>query len=585
MLKKSSIGIAILSLWLIIWSGSTSMTIFRFFELKCLDWQFRIRGERDPNPDIVLITIDEDTFRQLKLKYPFPPLVYGNVITRLNKAGALVVAFDLLYSEPTRECDPPHQDEALALILEGSGNVVWGSELEQGVHFVPPLSIIRENLAGTGFLNFPDELDNRIRRFKVRYQGNYSFAAAILQAYAGFLPDHWESDELFLIDFCGPPNTIPHISMAEILSENVDPALVNNKVCLVGPAFLASHDFYPTPFHDPSRSDMAGVELHGQILNSLLSGKQFSHEVPQSVYGILIALFLLICLAMMAGYFWGASLLSLVTLSGWTGYSIYQFHHYTVVPLAVPVFIGFGLYSSLSLYSYFSVRRDKKQIRAMFSSYIDPAIVNYLLKNPEAVNTAGTKITATILYSDIQGFSDISSELPPEVLVSQLNEYFESLTNLVIQHGGMYDKYIGDALMAIFGFPIAQEDQCQRAVLAALDIQKELQEMNRTWKSQNRPEFVTRIGIATGEVVIGSVGGTQRKDFTAYGNVVNTAARLEALNKQTNTAILIDEATAKRLSADIKVNERGFFSLKGIHQDVLVYEPQGKQRSELSPLS
>jgi len=573
MLKKIITGCLILCVWLTLWFVLQSAPAFRFLELKCLDWQFRLRGERSPSPDILLIGIDENTFHRLQLKYPFPPLVYGELIKQLNQAGAMIVAFDLLYSEPTRECNPPDQDQAVAKLIADEGNVVWGSELEQGERFIPPIKVIHESLVQTGFLNFPDEMDNRIRRFKVRQNGHYSFAAAILKAYAGFVPEHWERDELYLIDYCGPVDTFSRISMADILSGAFTPDDVQNKVCLVGPTFLASHDFYATPFHDPSKPDMPGVEIHAQVLNTLLSGKMFSFKVSNWAYALFVSLLLTAGLALILGYFWGASLLSLIALLSWVIFSIYQFQQYTVTPLAVPLIMGIGLYLSVGILSYLAERRERKQIRTMFSSYVDPTVVNYLLKNPEAVNTAGEKIRATILYSDIKGFSDISSQLPPEKLVSQLNEYFEALTRLVIHHGGMYDKYVGDALMAIFGFPLSLDDQCQRAVTAALEIQQTLQKMNTDWKTQQRPAFQTRIGISTGEVIIGSVGGTQRKDFTAYGNVVNTAARLEALNKQTNTAILIDEETAHNVSESIQIQKLGKYSLKGIHQEVTVYEP------------
>ncbi|MBN2383116.1 adenylate/guanylate cyclase domain-containing protein [bacterium] len=545
----------------------------RVLEWKAFDWQFRIRGERSPSQDIVIIAIDEPTFHTLKMKYPFPPLVLGKLIEKLNRHGASVIGFDLLYSEPTRECDPPEQDRLLAEIIAEAGNVLWGCELENGQRLVLPIDVIRDSLVATGFLNFPDEVDNRVRRFKVKEAGTYSFAAAVMKAYAGFLPGQWDTEELYLIDYCGAAGVFHTFSFADVLEDRLAPGSLEGKICLVGPTFLASHDYYATPFHDPARPDTPGVEIHANILMTLWSGHQF---IIRDLWWPAICFMTVLAggiILLMFGHVAWSGVIGLSALITWIVFSIYSFQHFQIVPLVAPVGGAVFLYLAGGTASYLSERKEKKRIRMLFSSYVDPAIVSYLLKNPDLINTTGVRREVTILYSDIEGFSDISSNRTPEELVSQLNIYFEKLTNIILSHDGMYDKYVGDALMAVFGFPLSDPAQAMKAVFAALEIQDQLDVMNTRWREQKEPEFRTRIGISSGEAVIGPVGGTQRKDFTAYGTVVNRAARLEAFNKTLGTRILIDQNTAEALSSEITLVNYGPHKLKGLSEDVVVYCP------------
>jgi len=157
-------------------------------EWRSVDLRFRFRGPIPPEPEILIIGVDETTFRELGLKYPFPPVIYAELLDRLGNAGAAAVLFDFLYSEPTRECDPPNQDALLAEAIERNGAVVWAVELEAGKHPVEPIPVIRDAVQGLGFINLPDERDSRIRRFLPEKGGFKAFAVAGVEAYAGFVP-------------------------------------------------------------------------------------------------------------------------------------------------------------------------------------------------------------------------------------------------------------------------------------------------------------------------------------------------------------------------------------------------------------
>ena len=270
---------------------------------------------------------------------------------------------------------------------------------------------------------------------------------------------------------------------------------------------------------------------------------------------------------------WWALGLQACALAGWGAWTVERFLAGEVVPAVVPMGVLAASFPSVAFVNYLLERSRRREIRGLFESYVDPSVVAWLLDNPTAVNLTGGRHTVTILESDIEGFTPITEQLPPEALVGHLNAYFEILTGAVIDAGGMHDKYVGDALLAVFGFPVAQPDHAARAATAALAIQKRVERANLEWERQGMPALHTRVGLASGEVVIGTVGGSARKTFTAIGEAVNLAARLEALNKPLGTRILLDEATAEQLPAELPVRDLGEHAIKGFSRPVRVFTP------------
>jgi adenylate cyclase len=240
-----------------------------------------------------------------------------------------------------------------------------------------------------------------------------------------------------------------------------------------------------------------------------------------------------------------------------------------VAPLAA---LAFTFWSG-AFFSYLMERTRRREIRDLFASYVDPSVVSYLLRNPDSVDFGGQRLVATILYTDIEGFTSISEEMDPGALVSHLNEYFGAVTQAAIAAGGMHDKYVGDAVMVVFGFPIRHADHALRAVQAASGILREVELLNRDWKARGLPVLKTRIGICSGEVIIGSVGGTERKNFTTMGNAVNLASRLEGLNKRFGTEVLIAGSTAELLPSELPLKDLGEVTVRGVSKPVQVFQP------------
>ncbi len=548
-------------------------SFFRFLEWRSVDLRFKARGALPADPEIIIIGIDEKTFTELGLRYPFPPVIYGDLIEKLDDAGAFVTAFDFLYSEPTRECDPPGQDEMLAGVIKEKGTVIWGFEVLADGKAVEPIAPIRNAAAGLGFLNLPDEIDRRIRRFRPEMNGYPSFDAAIVKEYAGFIPPQWEGDELHMINFRGPAGTFRIVPMADVLGDKTDPEIFSGKICLVGATFTASHDTYATPYHKTSEPDMFGIEIHANIIGNMLRNDRLEFFNPGWLWIIIFVSASLISLNL---FFWKPWL----SVPLWIGFSVlwcwasvFVFLENLVIPLVMPLTAVTASFWSSAFYSYMLERKRRKEIKMLFSSYVDASVVDWLIKHPDEVSLGGEKRMLTVLDTDIEGFTSITSKMDPQDLVHILNLYFDVVTEVVLSQGGMIDKYIGDALMVIYGFPVKHDDQALRAYNSARLILERVGKLNSELKANNIPPLKTRIGICTGECIIGSMGGRDRKTVTAMGDAANLASRMENLNKVYGTQVMLSASTADLLPEDIRKRLfcRGEVSIRGYEKKVTVY--------------
>lgn len=543
-------------------------------ESRSLDLRFRARGQRQAAPEIVILAVDEASFNTLGLRYPFPPKVWAQLVDYLAADGAGAVGFDFLYSEPSRECDPPGQDEMLSQAVRRAGNVVWAFQLQDGTKPDMPIAPIAEASARLGFINLPDERDSRIRRYAAEAVGHSSFASALAEVYAGFRPPEAQGEILRVIAYRGGPGTFPSRSLGDTLTGKVPKGFFSGKIVLVGATFASGHDVYPTPFHRTDQADMAGVEIHANILAGILAGRVVSPDPPLLQWLAAVGIAFLIAWAVCAGRpAWAAGFWLLATIS-WAGWSLFRFSTADRAALLVGPLLVLSLAPAAGLvWSYFSERERRRAIRNLFAHYLDPKVVSWLERHPEDAQLSDQRRVCTILDTDIEGFTTITHAMDPAALVAHLNDYFEVLTKCAMEHGGLVDKYVGDAVMVIFGFPLDQPDHAMRAVATAKAFLYRLDSMSVQWKKRGLPPLRTRVGIATGEVVVGNVGGTVRKTFTAMGDAANLASRLEALNKQFGTRVLLSEATAKSLPNTVQLFAMGEVAVRGLATSEKVYCP------------
>ena len=233
-------------------------------------------------------------------------------------------------------------------------------------------------------------------------------------------------------------------------------------------------------------------------------------------------------------------------------------------------------YTSQTAYRFFTEERRARDIRRMFSSYVSKRIVDELIKDPSKAKLGGDRKEITVLFSDIRGFTSFSEKHQPEEVVKLLNEYLGAMTEIVFDHEGTLDKFVGDAIMALWGAPVGQPDHAERAVRCALAMIERLQQLQAKWKSEGKYVIDIGIGINTGEMVVGNMGAEGKKmDYTVIGDNVNLGARLEGLTRQYNNHIIISEFTYEKVKDIVRVNELGSVTVKGKQKPVVIYDLVG----------
>ncbi|HUF12337.1 MAG TPA: adenylate/guanylate cyclase domain-containing protein [Longimicrobiales bacterium] len=228
--------------------------------------------------------------------------------------------------------------------------------------------------------------------------------------------------------------------------------------------------------------------------------------------------------------------------------------------------------------NYFTEGRERKRVKDLFSRYVSPQYVSQLADHYQTLKLGGERVPLTLLFSDIRGFTSMSERLPPETVISMLNEYLDRMAEVVFRNGGTLDKFIGDAVMAFWGAPIPMADHARRALDTALEMMTELRELNRRWAEQGITEGVDiGIGVNTGEAIVGNIGSlTHKLDYTAIGDAVNLASRLEGLNKNYGTNIIVSEATKAAVGDDYDFRSLDDVKVKGKEQAVQIYELMGR---------
>ena len=470
--------------------------------------------------------------------------------------------------------------------------------------FAPEANIapISEAAVNSGYFNMLPDRDGSNRRapMVIAFHDNYysSLAVSLVHAYLGFpaLTLNLEpygvknirigditipTDEAgrLLINYLGKAHTFPHYSIADILSGRTPPGAFKDKIVLVGATAAGIYDLRVTPFS----SSYPGIEIHATVIDNILHRNFLFHSTATRfadictivVLGLLIGLLIprlspisgmLAAFGIVAAYV-AANFLLLFRFNVWLN---------LVYPFITIIFIYLGI----TIYHYFKEEREKRKVRGAFQYYLNASVINEMLKDPAKLKLGGDKKDLSVMFSDIRGFTTISEKLAPQELVSLLNEYLTAMTHKVFKYDGLLDKYIGDAIMAVFGAPLAQPDHARRACLTALDMMKELDKLRAKWRAEGRPEINIGIGISTGDMVVGNMGSDMRFDYTVMGDMVNLGSRLEGTNKEYGTNIIISEYTYEIVKNDMCCRELDFVRVKGKVRPVRIYELMAEKKDE-----
>lgn len=397
------------------------------------------------------------------------------------------------------------------------------------------------------------------------------------------------------INYAGPQMSFPHLSASELFHDRpqikikhykfdsvtnqfrIQELLVDRKEFLkdrtfiIGATAVGVYDLRVTPFQE----NYPGVETHINVLANLLS-QNFLRQHPQefrymivclSITGLLLS-FILNWVTALPGAF-----LTLAAAGSiyFTDYYL-LFKNGIIATMAFPMIQVVLIYVSITFYKYLTEERKKKYLKATFSKYVSPAIVDEILKDPENIELGGRKQRMSVFFSDVRGFTTISEKLDPQVLSSVLNEYLTPMTNIVFNNKGTLDKYMGDAVMAFFGAPIFFPDHAQHACRCALQSIEKLKELQIQFQARNLPTIDIGIGINTSEMSVGNMGSDIVRNYTVMGDAVNLGSRLEGINKEYGTRIIISEFTYEDVHNTFTTREVDWVRVKGKYKPVKIFE-------------
>ena len=585
-----SLRVRVFGLILLVFAGLLVMNLFQIgqtLENQALDLCYRLRPPSQPPKDIAIVAIDEQSFQELRRAWPWPRRFHADLIRQLKAAKARLIVFDVIFAEPTNPEDDRLFDEA----IQEAGNVILATTIEISENsrtcqriLVQPCDPFRQAAQGTGLSLVTPDGDGIVRRFNLHLTEEKTLSEIVTRAYLPGLklPPNLSG----LIHFTGPPGHIYTVSYSRLLEKSSLSlmASLSGKIVLIGRILGASPtplaDAFYTPFFSNTGQLMSGVEIHGQIIQTLLRsnwGRELS-LLPKIGLNLVVVLLFGCLLGRVSPFSGMVILLGFIFLI--SGLSFFLFIYKNLwVP---PVCLSGGLvviYGGHIFGHYWLESREKRWLRQAFGQYVSDSLVEAIIANPERLQLTGEEVEATVLFADLVGFSSMAEDTAPKELIRLLNDFFSTMTGIIQAHQGMVDKFIGDAIMAFWGAPLPIANHPALACETALEMQEAMSLLKESWQGQGFPPMETRIGLHTGPVVAGNVGSSRRFNYTVVGDTVNLASRLEQANKVYGTKIILSESTNRRLANNFLIRELDLVQVRGRTQRVIIYELLGFQNN------
>ena len=535
---------------------------------------------------ITLVGIDEASFTQVGERWPWPRSIFARVIDRLAAQGAAVIVIDVVFYEPST----PEQDEALAAAIARAGNVVLAADhayqetalVRQWLR-IDPIPLFTQAGAQSGLATMTLDNDAIVRRLP---QARDAFwrrtIETLLRTRPGITDPPQASGELF-IRHLGPAHTFPYVSLYQVLSgdSTLPSDLFKDQIVFVGrdvrssaEVGLAQADLFATPFLDGTGRLTPGFEIIATMVENVLMGQAIASAGNAASFCLLSLAMLLALPAVIRWHpLWsGAWIGGVIGLAAAAAYWLFAKENLWIAAGATIVAL-LTLYVAHGLYSYLVERQRGAQITRAFEKYVSPVVVRQMVARPELLRLGGERCELTVLFSDLVGFTAMSEKLPPETVSRVMNLYLTEMTQVVMAEGGTVDKFIGDAVMAFWGAPLPDPQHALHGVRAAIAMQQALDRLRPRLAELGVLDLGMRIGVNSGPAVVGNMGSEERFDYTAMGDTVNLAARLEGVNKLYGTKILLSAATAALLPEEVKLREVDFVRVKGKREAVALYTP------------
>ncbi len=599
------------------------LNLLRPLEWKSWDLRLRLFSRvSEASKDIVLIAIDQDSLdffeRQQNLPWPWPRELYGVLVRYLKRGGAKACFMDLILSETSRY--GVEDDKNMAEAMSGSGNVFLplflskeesidsgqaGEKLKRfslAPESIPqqllfpirsvtlPVEAILEAAHGVGNVQFAPDSDAIYRRLPLAFRLGDLVIPSLPLALADYalgkpnaeaIP-HDESGQMIL-RYHGPPGTYRTYSIAALINSQarleegktpqVSPKEFEGKIAIVGGTAPGLLDLRPSPLG--ARSN--GMEILATATDNILNRNLVRLPSRFLVFGeaLVLALMLGVGISVLKKV-WTVVLFSLAAavVPAFAAAAAFRWGYW--LDFVSPEFGVVTAFLGASFLNYSLEGKQRRFIKGVFRHYLSPHVIEEIIKNPSQLRLGGEKREISSFFSDVAGFTTISEGLSPEALVDLLNGFLSEMTDIILDLGGTLDKYEGDAIIAFWNAPLHQPDHAVRACRAALRCQKRLAELRPKFLESFGHSLSMRIGLNSGPAVVGNMGSSQRFDYTAMGDTVNLAARLESACKQYKIPILVGEATCEGVRDSIVLREVDLIRVVGKKKPIHVYQILGE---------
>ncbi len=610
-------------------------------DLRYGDERFEYRDQKGkspaPPPEVVILAVDEKSVNELG-RFPWSRNVFADFVNKLSEYSPKVVAFDVVFSEPTNEKD----DSALSVSLKKLKRNVLGyyfrdtklveddkqafkqikkSKINIVKVIEEPEDIYKRNYnlyksaelnipeigksgKGFGFFNFQPDSDGIFRRaiLTTQYDGGF-YPSLSLEAFRKYVRgqviltlDRFGLKHLYvnkneipvsergqlILNFYGDTGSIPTYPIVDVVNGELSEDKLKDKIILIGATEIAIYDIRPSPLDNI----FPGIELQATAVANILSEdyllkNSFTATVDLVLiiaFSFVLILFLFIVKRTITGLLILIILMLVHIYSNYYVFENYNFLLSGIFPI-LSLVLSFVFYEG---YRNLVVEKKSRFLKRAFSSYVSPDLVTQIISNPDKLILGGESRNITLLFSDIRGFTALSERTTPKQLVEILNEYLSPMTTIVMENKGTLDKFIGDAVMAIYGAPFDHPTHGKSACDSAIMMLDKLEELNKSFKERELPRIEIGLGINTGEAVVGNMGADVRFDYTAIGDSVNLAARLEGQTKNYGVGIIISKSTLDEIEPEIInnpdnsgsffVRELDFIQVKGKTEPILIYQ-------------
>jgi adenylate cyclase len=581
--------------------------IFQKFELSTYDWRMKHSRELKTTGKIVLVYIGDTTLKTIG-NWPFGRNWYAEFNKVMSEYGAKAVVYDILFLDPSNN---PEDDFLFCQTINDSGNVILpsyfsslsaGGKCLQAEKYHPPYSLFQSFAREEGFINCPPDLDGVIRKYPlfIEYENTMhpSLGIAVAEHYLmdKYLTRKLEKRNVILygekqqlkipvdkscsalLYFYPDIKDFPNYSFIQVLQSyfhekkgntgSVNPMEFKDKIVIVGHTASGTTDIRAIP--GTSNYYMMGV--HATFLENLLQST-FIRKLEKPInYGIPFILTVILACLMCVFSIWASFILAM-SLTGLVIYGSFLLFNsnYLWIEIIPAVSIILFTYLSLTVFQFIKERVEKLKVKSTFSRYLSPPVMEKLMDNPDMVKLGGEEKLLTVLFADIRDFTSISEKLSPEKTVQFLNKLLNIMVENVFKFKGTLDKFIGDAIMVIYGAPVEDEKHALKAVSSAIEMIENLKKFPGIGN--------IGIGINTGPMVIGNIGSEKRLEYTVIGDAVNLASRLENMAKPGE--ILLGEETYLKVKEEIKCEFAGSVSIKGKELPQKIYRVAAENFKQL----